>query len=72
MDIGYRLTDLVYTGDLISSIGDSLTSVLDKIKTMLGDFEYFYAKILTLTVSPSFRTLSLLNKIFPSTSSGAL
>ena len=42
MDIGYRLTDLVYTGDLISNIGDSLTSVLDKIKTMLGDFEYFY------------------------------
>ena len=41
-DIGYRLTDLVYTGDLISAIGDSLTSVLDKIKTMLGDFEYFY------------------------------
>ena len=41
-DLGYRLTDLVYTGDLISAIGDSLTSVLDKIKTMLGDFEYFY------------------------------
>ena len=41
-DIGYRLTDLVYTGDLISNVGDSLTSVLDKIKTMLGDFEYFY------------------------------
>ena len=41
-DIGYRLTDLVYDGDLISSLGDSLTSILDKIKTMLGDFEYFY------------------------------
>lgn len=41
-DIGYRLTDLVYTGDLISNVGDSLTSILDKIKTMLGDFEYFY------------------------------
>ena len=41
-DIGYRLTDLVYTGDLVSNIGDSLTSVLDKIKTMLSDFEYFY------------------------------
>ena len=41
-DIGYRLTDLVYTGDLVSNVGDSLTSVLDKIKTMLGDFEYFY------------------------------
>lgn len=42
MDVGYRMTDLVYTGELISNIGDSLTSVLDKIKTMLGDFEYFY------------------------------
>lgn len=41
-DVGYRLTDLVYTGDLVSNVGDSLTSVLDKIKTMLGDFEYFY------------------------------
>ena len=41
-DIGYRLTDLTYPGDLISSIGETLTSILDKIKTMLGDFEYFY------------------------------
>ena len=39
---GYRLTDLTYPGDLISNVGESLTSVLDKIKTMLGDFEYFY------------------------------
>lgn len=42
MDIGYRVTDLVYAGDLITGIGDSLTSVFDKIKSMLGDFEYFY------------------------------
>ena len=42
MDIGYRLTDLTYTGDLISGVGDTLTSVLDKIKQMLGEFEYFY------------------------------
>ena len=41
-DLGYRITDLTYTGDLISSIGESLTSILDKIKTMLGNFEYFY------------------------------
>lgn len=41
-DIGYRITDLTYTGDLISSIGESLTSILDKIKSMLSDFEYFY------------------------------
>ena len=41
-DLGYRVTDLVYTGDLISSLGDTLVTILDKIKTMLGDFEYFY------------------------------
>ena len=39
---GYRLTDLTYAGELISSIGESLTSILDKIKNMLGVFEYFY------------------------------
>ena len=39
---GYRETDLVYPGDLIANIGESVTSVLDKIKNMLNDFEYFY------------------------------
>lgn len=42
LDIGYRITDLTYTGDLITNIGESLASMLDKIKNMLGDFEYFY------------------------------
>jgi len=41
---GYRTTDLTYAGELISSIGESLTSILDKIKNMLGPFEYFYDK----------------------------
>lgn len=41
--VGYRATDLIYSGDLISSLGESLTSILDKIKNMLGsDYEYFY------------------------------
>lgn len=39
---GYRLTELTYAGDLISSIGESITSILDKIVKMLGNFEYFY------------------------------
>ena len=39
---GYRQTDLVYAGDLIANIGESITSVLDKIKNMLSEFEYFY------------------------------
>ena len=40
--VGYRLTDLTYAGDLISNIGESITSILDKIIKMLGNFEYFY------------------------------
>jgi len=40
--IGYRPTELVYAGDLIASVGESVVSVLDKIKNMLGDYEYFY------------------------------
>ncbi len=39
---GYRLTDLTYPGDLIGNVGESLTSILDKIKNMLGNYEYFY------------------------------
>ena len=47
---GYFLTDLTYaTGDgksnqndLIAKTGESITSVLDKIKNMLAHFEYYY------------------------------
>ena len=39
---GYRLTDLTYAGELKANIGETIMSVLDKIKNMLGDFEYFY------------------------------
>lgn len=40
--IGYRTTELTYPGDLISNIGETVTSMLDKIVQMLGNFEYFY------------------------------
>ena len=39
---GYRTTELTYAGDLIANVGESITSVLDKIKNMLVEFEYFY------------------------------
>ena len=39
---GYELTDLVYAGDLICNVGETLTSMLDKIVNMLSEFEYFY------------------------------
>ena len=41
-EVGYRLTELTYAGELIANIGETLTSILDKIKNMLGNFEYFY------------------------------
>ena len=39
---GYRLTDLTYAGELIGKAGETITSVLDKIVKMLGNYEYFY------------------------------
>ena len=39
---GYKETNLVYPSDLIGNIGESITSILDKIKNFLGAFEYFY------------------------------
>lgn len=39
---GYRLTDLTYAGELKANIGETIVSILDKIKNMLGHFEYFY------------------------------
>ena len=39
---GYGMTLLVYPEDLTGQPGDSITSILDKIVNMLGDYEYFY------------------------------
>lgn len=41
-DCGYIYTDFTYPGQLVSSIGDNVCSVLDKIKSTLGNYEYFY------------------------------
>ena len=41
--VGYRTTELTYPGgELMANVGESLVSVLDKIKNVFGDFEYFY------------------------------
>ena len=40
--LGFHKMDLIYAGELTTNVGDSLTSMLDKIRDMLGDFEYFY------------------------------
>lgn len=39
---GYRSTDLIYPGELVANIGESLTSILDKIKNTFSNYEYFY------------------------------
>lgn len=40
---GYRNTDLVFPKDLIANVGETITSVFDKIiQTMFNDYEYFY------------------------------
>lgn len=41
-DIGYTYTDFVFPGQLITNIGDNVCSVLEKIKSALGNYEYFY------------------------------
>lgn len=41
-DIGYSFVDFTYPDELISNIGENVCSVLDKIKNVLGNFEYFY------------------------------
>lgn len=40
--IGYGMTLLVYPDELKANPGDSITSILDKIVNMLGNYEYFY------------------------------
>lgn len=39
---GYHRIPLIYNNDLILNPGETVTSLLDKLKNMLGDFEYFY------------------------------
>ena len=41
-DAGYRLVDFTYPGELILDAGDTVTDLLDKITTVLGNYEYFY------------------------------
>lgn len=41
-DVGYIYTDFYYPSDLIANAGDTVVTILDKIKNVLGNFEYFY------------------------------
>lgn len=39
---GYHQTELIYPEDLILKPGETITTLLDKIVQMLGQYEYFY------------------------------
>ena len=41
-DIGYIYIDFTYPGDLIGDAGNTVTDILEKIKEVLGNYEYFY------------------------------
>lgn len=41
-DIGYVYSDFTYPGDLVVDGGQSVCNILDSIKTVLGNYEYFY------------------------------
>lgn len=42
MDIGYTYTDFIYPSELVANSGETVCSILDKIKNTLGNYEYFY------------------------------
>ena len=39
---GYHQTQLIYPSDLVANVGENVVTILDKIKNLLGTFEYFY------------------------------
>ena len=41
-NIGYSRTSFTFPGELTSGVGDTVASVLEKIKKQLGNFEYFF------------------------------
>lgn len=41
-DVGYIYTDFTYPGELIGDAGSTITDILEQIKNVLGNFEYFY------------------------------
>ena len=41
-DVGYMFTDFTCPSELIGNAGDNVCVILDKIKNMLGNYEYFY------------------------------
>ena len=42
MDVGFIYTDFTYPGELTGNAGDTVCTILDKIISTLGNYEYFY------------------------------
>ena len=40
--VAYTWSDFIYQGELIANAGQTVITILDKIKNMLGNYEYFY------------------------------
>ena len=41
-DAGYKYTEFTYPGELVLNAGDTVVTLLDKIVSTLGNYEYFY------------------------------
>ena len=41
-DIGFIFDDFIYPGELVCNAGEPITSVLDKIIGIMGNYQYFY------------------------------
>ena len=41
-EVGFDYTEFTYPGELIGNAGETVCTILDKIKNTLGNFEYFY------------------------------
>lgn len=41
-DVGFIYTDFIYPQELIGDAGSTVVTILDKIKNLLGNYEYFY------------------------------
>ena len=41
-EIGKTYVDFIYPGELVGNAGETIVNILDKIKNVLGNFEYFY------------------------------
>ena len=39
---GYSYVDFTYPGELVKNAGDTVVSILDSIKNLLGNFEYYF------------------------------